>query len=162
MSQIDNRLEAITITLPLNELLEILRVALGQTAVGVSAQTERMMRIEVISSLQDMCVDEATITQTVRSTFSEPLGMTLKQHAGGTSRCLFQQKAGNGSIDCEPRIRMRVPVHAIFPLRSSRRSSFLGRSVSNERRRGQHQKAWHTQFARDSSARCGGAACSPL
>lgn len=74
MSHIDNRLEAITITLPLNEVLEILRVALGQTAIDVSAETERIMRIEVISSLQDMCVDEATIVQTVRNTFSEPLG----------------------------------------------------------------------------------------
>lgn len=74
MSHIDNRLEAITINLPLTEVLEILRVALGQTAIDVSAETEDAMKREITAALQDMCIDEATIAQTVRDTFSEPLG----------------------------------------------------------------------------------------
>jgi hypothetical protein len=74
MSHIDIRLEAATITLPLNEVLEILRVALGQIAVDVSAETEGSIKREIISALRDMCIDETTVTQTVRDTFSEPLG----------------------------------------------------------------------------------------
>jgi hypothetical protein len=74
MSHSDSRLDAITITLPIKEVLEVLRVALGQTAIDVSAETEDAMKREVIASLQDMCVDEATIAKTVRDTFREPLG----------------------------------------------------------------------------------------
>jgi hypothetical protein len=37
MSHSDSRLDAITITLPIKEVLEVLRVVLGQTAIDVSA-----------------------------------------------------------------------------------------------------------------------------
>jgi len=75
VGNVEDLLEASTITLPLNEVLEVLRVALGQTAVDVSTETEILMKLEVISSLCDVeGLEDEDRARIVAETFGDPLG----------------------------------------------------------------------------------------